>query len=305
MFTHAHGPYILAAERPRRSPGRWLLFTALWLTLLLPLAAAQARPDAQQPTLKFGLLPFASPVALFERFAPLRDYLNVQLGTQFVLETARDFSVHVQRIETGDYHLLLTAPHFVPIALGSGHYELLAAYKEYLSTVYLVGRDDPAADLSALAGRRIGTPPPEALITLVGEDHLLKVLGDQAPAPTFVPFPSHNAAIHAIASGLVDAAAVSINVARLDINRGVPVRILDETPQFPGVGILARKDLAEPLREALRETLISMTDREDGSDVLRVMIYAGYKAASAEDYEPFRAILPRARQYLSPVSTEP
>lgn len=292
--------------KPRTGAHRSVVL-ALCLLLMLPAVSLGQQPATQPPetTLKFGLLPFASPVALFERFAPLRDYLNFHLGTGFALETARDFSVHVQRIEAGDYDLVLTAPHFVPIALDAGHYQLLAAYMEDLATVYLVASDDPATRLSDLAGRRIGTPPPEALITLVGEDHLLDILGSNAPVPDFVSFPSHNAAIHAITSGLVDAAAVSINVARLEINAGAPVRILDETPSFPGVGILAHLRLPDELRAGLRETLITMHEREDGSDVLRQMLYPGYKAATPEDYEAFRSILPRVREHLVPAPIGP
>jgi phosphonate transport system substrate-binding protein len=266
---------------------------------LLPTLGQAQEPRSTDVDFKFGLLPFASPVALFQRFAPLRDYLNDQLHTHLTLQTDRDYPTHVQRIESGEYDLLLTAPHFVPIALDTGQYELLAAYKEDLATVYLVALDNPARSIADLAGRRIGTPPPEAVVTLIGTEHLRLAVGPQAAPPQFVVFPSHNAAIHAIGSGLVDAAAVSINVARLDIQQGTPVRILAQTPRFPGVGILAHERLPQDLRDRLRETLIGMSDQEDGSEVLNQMIYPGYKAAVPEDFEIFRAVLPQVREHLN------
>jgi len=295
MSSGAQGACSTRGEGVRR-----LSVALIWLCLAMLPALGQAQESgASDGSLKFGLLPFASPVALFQRFAPLRDYLNDQLHTHVTLQTDRDYPTHVQRIESGEYDLLLTAPHFVPIALDTGQYELLAAYKEDLATVYLVALNDPARTIADLAGRRIGTPPPEAVVTLVGKEHLRLAVGPRVSEPEFVTFPSHNAAIHAIGSGLVDAAAVSINVARLDIKQGTPVRILAQTRRFPGVGILAHKRMPQELRDRLKETLIGMSDREDGSEVLNQMTYPGYKATAAEDFELFRAVLPQVREHLN------
>ncbi|HSP01223.1 MAG TPA: phosphate/phosphite/phosphonate ABC transporter substrate-binding protein [Thioalkalivibrio sp.] len=295
MTSGAQGVCSTRWARMRR-----LSVALVWLCLaFLPALGQTQESRATAETLKFGLLPFASPVALFQRFAPLRDYLNEQLHTHITLQTDRDYPTHVQRIESGEYDLLLTAPHFVPIALDTGHYELLAAYKEDLATVYLVALDDPARTIADLVGRRVGTPPPEAVVTLLGKEHLRLAVGPRAAAPDFVVFPSHNAAIHAIGTGLVDAAAVSINVARLDIKQGTPVRILAQTRRFPGVGILAHKRMPQDLRDRLKETLIDMSDREDGSEVLNQMTYPGYKATVPDDFELFRAVLPQVREHLN------
>ena len=45
----------------------------------------------QKSYLTFGFLPMESPVALFKRFAPLRDYLSAQIQQEIRMETAKKF----------------------------------------------------------------------------------------------------------------------------------------------------------------------------------------------------------------------
>ncbi|OOG28139.1 phosphate/phosphonate ABC transporter substrate-binding protein [Thioalkalivibrio denitrificans] len=283
---------------------------AILLALVLVSAPAQAGTsvvaDDRDAPLRFGLLPFGSPVFLFNRFVPLTDYLGSQLDRTFALESARDFATHVRRMEAGAYDLVLTAPHFVPIALDSGHYEVLASPRQNLATAYLVAEGDPARDLADLAGIRIATPPPEALITIAGKEYLLSRLPPEAPAPEFISFASHNAAVHAITSGLADAAMASNNMARLEISQNHPVRVLSETDPLPAVGILANRRLPPELRDRITDALIAMADRAEDDNVRAHMAYyPGYKAASAADYERFRSILPETRRQLTPAQDTP
>jgi phosphonate transport system substrate-binding protein len=299
MPEHQQGPGTSGnLDDPVCSPGIGRLAAALLCCLLLLSAPASAEQSDTGGPLRFGLLPFASPVSLFPRFAPLRDYLTDRVGTSFELESARSFAVHVQRIEAGDYDLVLTAPHFVPIALDSGHYHLIASHRSELSAAFVVAREDQTPGLHHLADRMIATPPPEALITMVGKAYLLQYLDPSDRLPTFIPYPSHNAAIHAVTSGLAGAAIASINAVRHEINQDVAVRILAESDRFPGVGVLAHRRLPAPLREDIAEVLITMGNRVDGGDVLRQMDYAGYRSASAQTYEQFRTLLPETHRHL-------
>ncbi|WP_018231267.1 phosphate/phosphite/phosphonate ABC transporter substrate-binding protein [Thioalkalivibrio thiocyanodenitrificans] len=285
-------------EDPARRAGTGFPGLTLLCGLLLLCAPAAAEQADTSGPLRFGLLPFASPVSLFQRFAPLRDYLADRLGTSFELESARSFAVHVARIEAGEYDLVLTAPHFVLIALDSGHYHLIAGHRSELSAAFVVARDDQALTLHDLAERTIATPPPEALITMVGKEYLLDYMDPSDRLPTFVAYPSHNAAIHAVTSGLAGAAIASINAARHEINQNLAVRILEESDRFPGIGVLAHRRLTERLRDDIADVLITMADQADGSDVLRQMDYAGYRSTSAQTYEPFRPILTETRRHL-------
>jgi phosphonate transport system substrate-binding protein len=299
MREHQQGPGPSdSLGGPVRLPGTGRLLATLLCCLPLLSAPASAEQTDTGGPLRFGLLPFASPVSLFQRFAPLRDYLSNRVGTSFELESARSFAVHVQRIEAGEYDLVLTAPHFVPIALDSGHYQLIAGHRSELSAAFVVARDDRALTLHDLADRTIATPPPEALITMVGKEYLLAYLDPSDRLPTFIPYPSHNAAIHAVTSGLAGAAIASINAARHEINQDIAVRILDESDRFPGVGVLAHRRLTERLRDEIAAVLITMGDEVDGRDVLRQMDYAGYRSVSAQTYEQFRPILPETRRHL-------
>lgn len=296
------------AGRCRVAPCGWLGLLLCLALMFLPAAAGAteergAVADSGPGTvLRFGILPFSSPVALIQRFAPLSDYLSVQLRADFRLESARTFRNHLQRIERGEFDLVLTAPHFVPLALDTGDYELLAAYRSGLSAVFVVERDDTASGLADLAGRPVGTPPAEAVISFLGEIHLVEALGATAPMPEFRRFPSHNAAIHAIGSGLVEAAVASVHIVRHEIAQGTPVRVLAETERIPGLGVLVHRRLSEEFRDSLRKTLLAMTETEDGRAVLERMVYAGYRSAYPAEYEPLRAFLPQVLERINAVA---
>jgi phosphonate transport system substrate-binding protein len=281
--------------------------TLLCFLLLLSAPASAEQPADTGGPLRFGLLPFASPVSLFQRFAPLRDYLADRVGTSFELESARSFAVHVQSIEAGEYDLVLTAPHFVLIALDSGHYHLIAGHRERAVRRLRGGARRPGAELHDLAGRTIATPPPEALITMVGEtQYLLRVQLGPSDRSTHLHPLSLPQRRHPCGDQRTGGRRHRLHQRGTPRDQpGCPVRILEESDRFPGVGVLAHRRLTERLRDEIAEVLITMGDRVDGSDVLRQMDYAGYQSASVQTYEQFRPILPETRRHLEPTRTRP
>ena len=80
---------------------------AVWMILILSgfggavLADKSANKNDKAASTKnflvFGFLPMESPVSLFKRFAPLRDYLTTQIDTEIRLETAQEDSQDVEK----------------------------------------------------------------------------------------------------------------------------------------------------------------------------------------------------------------
>ena len=119
-------------------PGcRLVLCLVCWLGMGSALVAEPAPQHAapSDPVLSFGILPFQSPVTLFKRFAPLRDYLSRTLGRTVVIETAKDFPEFIERLGERKYDLVLTAPHIALLALDQGRYAPVASHT--LSTMSL------------------------------------------------------------------------------------------------------------------------------------------------------------------------
>jgi len=272
---------------PARRALTGLLAGALLATASLWHPAARADERA----LILGILPFQTPVALFKRFAPLREYLSAELGRPVLLQTARDFPTFIHRTAERRYDFVITAPHFTLLALDSGRYQLRARYQKPLRAVVVVRAGSDITRPSQLAGRTVSTPPRVAVITLVGRHYLASVGLTGPRAPHYEAFMTHNASHQAVLGGEASAAIISINVYNLARNRGSPLRIVGRSPAIPSMGILAAKDLPRALRARFAHALITMSDTPGGRAVLKRMTYPGFRPATEQDFEPARPYL--------------
>ncbi|HKK06167.1 MAG TPA: phosphate/phosphite/phosphonate ABC transporter substrate-binding protein [Gammaproteobacteria bacterium] len=266
------------------------LLCIVLLSALGCLSPARAGEVAQRP-LVLGILPFQSPVTLFKRFAPLRDYLSKKLGHAVILETARDFPEFIHRTAERRYDFVITAPHFTLLALESGKYELRARYTKPLRAVVVVRSDSPITDASQLAGRTVSTPPRFAVITLLGQHYLAGLGLTGARAPHYEAYLTHNASHQAMIGGEASAAIISINVYNLARKRSSPLRIVGSSPPIPSMGILAASDLPSSLRIRFGKALVEMSNTESGRALLKRMAYPGFRVATPRDFAPARPYL--------------
>lgn len=271
----------------------WLL----WLVVaFLPVTAtAQTIPD-QSDKLVFGMLPSRSTIAMFNRFAPLRDYLAKKLNKTIVFETAPDYDIFLHRSKQRKYDLILTAPHFALMTLDSGHYEVSVTYRDPLSAIILVHKESNIHHLSDLGGKKISIPPEQAIITIAGKYHLMGSGLTDKKSPIYIKTKSHSTSLHTMLSGETDAAIISNNVARHAIKKGQSVRILANSPNIPGMAILAANDLDSKLRQQFRHLLLNMHKNEEGKKVLKKINYPGYRQANKQDFEPVRPLLKHYRK---------
>jgi len=256
--------------------------------------SASANKAAEKKQYVIGLLPFMSPIALFKRFSPLRAYLNEDTNSEFVLESAKNFTQHITQINNRKYDFVLTAPHFVIPAVESKKYKVIASYTKPLSAVIVVHKNSKYKHISDLDGQLIATPPPKAIITIIG----IKLFEDNKfdlSKVNYRNFSSHNAAYHAVLGGEVKAAVIAIFVYDGAIKKGAPLKIISKSYNFPAVGILAANDLPNEIIEDFQKSLIKMTSNKKGVKILKKMAFPGYKSATLKDYESLRYIvIPKA-----------
>lgn len=273
------------------------------LACLSPVGADDGDPavsrDKPARPLVLGVLPFISPITLLERFAPLRDYLSEQTGRTVLLETAPDYPEFIRRTGERQYDAVITAPHFVALALEQGHYVVEATYTNPLSAVVLVRADSDAYQLRDLAGATVATPPDHAIVTWVGTTLIETGIWDR-PAPQFRAYRSHNAAYSAVAAGEVAAAVVTVSLVDAERLAASGLRELDRSPVFPAMGILMANDLSAVTREGFISALVGMDDHAAGRAVLERIAYPGYRRANASDFDSLRPYVQRVRQLLGP-----
>lgn len=271
----------------------------LLLLACLPLAAtAPASPgqDRARP-LVLGVLPYMSPIALLKRLAPLRDYLGQQLGRPVVLVTARDYPEFIRRTNERHYDAVITAPHFVPLALERDRYRVQATYAKPLSAVVLVRADSDIDQLSDLAGASVATPPDHAIVSWVGMTLIDDAVGI-ADSPRYRAAQSHNTAYSAVVAGEVDAAIVTVSLWDPSRSAADGLRELGRSAPFPAMGILLAADLPSDLQERFGAALAHMHRDAKGRAVLNRIGYPGYRRADTSEFDGLRPYTERVRHLL-------
>lgn len=278
----------------------WMALLSSFLCVSLAFgAASESSPSPASDTrpLILGILPFISPIALFKRYAPLRDYLTQQTGRPVLLETARNYPEFVRRTAKRRYDIVVTAPHFVISALRDGAYKLQATYTQRLSAVILVSAHGDIRDPAELAGLHVATPPRQAIVTLIGSD-LIEHATRSGAAPEFRAYQSHNAAYSAVAAGEVSAAVVTVSVVDPHTLAKDGLRELTRSESFPAMGILMASDLSPTLREQLTAALVGMTDNAAGRSALERISWSGCRRAGDHDFEAMRPYVGRVKRLL-------
>jgi phosphonate transport system substrate-binding protein len=242
-----------------------------------------------QTTLKFGILPFESTYTLFERFAPLNNYLRQQTGYKIAMETSPDFASHVESIRQGKYDIVYTAPHYVPAALDSKHYRLLVAHSNPLYGQFVAAKTSSVTRLEQLDNKTVATPSARAILTKIGMYHLEKNIGIIPGA--YHVYHTHNAAFHAVLDGHADAAVISVNTYNKAISDGYELRAIGKTENIPSSAILGNTGLTKATLEKIQMLLANMDKSDEGRMLLKQIKYKGFQVIPASEYESLRKYL--------------
>lgn len=248
-------------------------------------------PPITSDNLTFGFLPMESPVSLFKRFAPLREYLSTQIQKEIRLETAKDFPSFVQRTAERHYDIVFTAPHMALLALDSDKYQMVATFTQPLTSVIVVKAGSDIQDISALQGKNIATPPKQAIVTMVGMNYLTRM---GMRAVNYKMYQTHNAAYSAVLGGETDAALIANFIARKAIANNVPLKIIGQSESFPGVGILVARDLPELLKQDIKNAILGMKELPNGKKILEKISQPGYGAVQLSEFEALRPFVQAA-----------
>lgn len=255
----------------------------------------QGKPATRNQVLSLGFFPIISTVALYKRFSPLRDYLAEMLQRPVNLETAKDFPTFLQRTDERQYDIVITAPHFAVRAVDSGKYQIRVALLGDVYQLFVVRKDSPITNIREFAGKKVATPPADAIMTMIGKHALAKagLIGRQAPV--YLSFTSHNAANEALLAKEVDAAIASSNVIEKAIDKGTQFRIIGRSFKLPNMATLIANDVDPKLADEIVQIMTNMQNTEKGRQVLKQIGFPGYRVVrSPAEYEPVRPYMQEA-----------
>jgi len=191
----------------------------------------------------------------------------------------------------------ITAPHFAVLAEQESHYRRVARLQRELDGSFIVRQRGSEQNIADLTGKRVGTPDPLAIITLMGEETLRNAGLKIGKTVHVIHFPSHNAAILAVANGQVEAAIVSSPVFEsIPSKVRAEIRVLARTKRVPHIMLMASPQLSNTEYESLTTTILNFGDSKEGRSYFNDTGYAGFLPIRDSDIE-------RAKPYVKAIST--
>jgi len=238
---------------------KWAGGAACWL-------AFGGAATAADGGLRFGVFPSLSPRVLVETYQPLAIAVGESVREPVSLETALDFTAFHQRTLSGDYDLVLTAPHLAWLAWKEGGYRPLLTYVTPVKGIVIVRADSAIQQISDLRGKTIAMPDPLAIVGIRMEQMLEKKAGLRKDRDfRVVVTGSHTNAAAYVKEGQADAAVVGIQAFHQlpeELKRNT--RAIAETPPIPGQVFLAHRRLSVARAQAIARSIETFTRSEAG-----------------------------------------
>lgn len=265
------------------------LIVTLVVGIFLAGAPFDSRADeANDHELVFGFLPILSTEKLVARFGPLVDYLSEKLGQPVRLETAPDYAEFVRRTnEEKRYDLLFTAPHFYYLAQRkAGYRAIVRVAVPSMQAIIVAPRSGDIKEVSDLRGRRISTPDPLSLASVLIRDTLQQAGLDPDKDVMVVATPSHNASLISAQKGVTDAAGLMIppfRHAKPELRDAM--RIIAKSQSTPHMPICVGTTLTQDQARIVEDTLLGLTQTEDGQALLKHLSWPGFAKTTPEEYD--------------------
>lgn len=258
-------------------------------------------PAGEVVPLRVAVAAVISPKGTAGSYQSLLDYLSARLDRQVELVQRRTYSEVNDLIESGfvDMAFVCTS------AYVAGHdkfgMELLAAPQVNGETTYysvlIVPGGSPAQSMTDLRGKVFAFTDPMSNTGRVYPTFLVQQLGstpDEFFARTFFTY-SHDDAIHAVADGLADGAAVDSLVydfaVASDPALATKTRIIHRSPPFGIPPVVVSPGVRPQLRAELQTILLGMSDDPDGLRGLQAIGVDKFVLIDDSAYDSVRELL--------------
>lgn len=277
-----------------------LVRTSILIGGLLWSVASTAFAASAAPTFEIGIFPYLSPRALLSQNAPMRDYLEVQMGRPVNLSTAPSFRDVYERTRSGDYDVVILPPHLARLAQVEAEYIPFAVYSKVLKGVIAVRRDSPYHKVEDLNGKHLVAPDRIAIVTFIGVQYL-REHGLQAGVQyTLSTSTSHSSAAYSVTQKEFDA-VITERVAFGQIPGDVraKLRVLATMGNTPHVMFLAHPRLGKEQIDRLQAAVLRFgNETPEGKQLMEKSGFDGIRAVTEADLRAMDVYLPDLRRIL-------
>ncbi len=255
---------------------------------------AQGGSGAQeQEPLRVGLVPNQNPEKVEAEYAPLRDYLSEEIGTEVELSVPASYTAVVEAMASGELDLAYFGGLTYVQARDRAEVHPLVTeinprtHDTTYRSVIIVPSDSPVQEVSELRGEDFafgsvsstsGSLYPAIMLKEAGIDYR-KDLGEI----TYTG--GHDATAQAVAGGRVAGGGIEDRILYSLQEEGAieegSVRVIEESAPVQGYPWVVRDDLSDDTENAISDAYLNMEDPE----LLDLLGAEGYERVEAADYD--------------------
>lgn len=265
-----------------------------WIRSVMLMAALALNPfcaaASEKTSLVLGVFPYVSPGQLAAFHTPLKEHLARSLQRPVTLVTAPDFQTFIERTRTGQYDIIITAPHLGRLAETRDGYQRLAQTGHAVQGLFLARKDSDIHRIEDLKGKSVMIAQKVSIIYQLAEQLLRQKGLVPGESVTIIETRTHNNAMHAPVRGEADASVTGTLLWRvLEDDQKSRMRVIGTTEELPGFLLMANKRLSAPDVARIKGLLLDF-HQVPGSEP--------YFASTG--YEKFKHIDDRVMQQMDP-----
>jgi len=276
---------------------RYLFSIIIFLALLCTWTTVDAHDF-----LTLGIHPYLPATELVDRFTPLADYLSRKTGKRIVIEIAKDYKDHIDKIGNNKLDIAFMGPvSYVSLVEKYGKKPILARLeikgKPTFRGAIITAKNSGIKKLADLKKKRFAFVDPESTMGHLVPRYMLLEAGVDAKDLAVYKFlyNHHNVALSVLA-GDFDAGAVKEDVFYEYEKRGL--RVIEWTPSLSEHNFVASSMLPGETFKVLQGALLQLKYNKEGKAILLKMQgnLTGMVSASDSDYNNLRIILRRLKK---------
>lgn len=265
-----------------------------WIAILM-LFTGLAHGAPAVPPLVFGVFPYVSPGQLMQFHNPLKIYLESKLQRPVELVTAPDFAGFMKRTQSGEYDLILTAPHLGRLAEQRDGYVRVVKTGHEVQGVFLARRDSAIRSLADLKGKQVMIAQPISIVYQMAIEHLKHIGLVPGKDVTVVTTRTHNNALYGPVQRETEASVTGI-LLWLNAEANVRSELLEigRTHPVPGFTIMANKRLPPDQIKRVQALLLNFQNTPEGKTYFQDTDLLGFREIdekTMKSLDPFTHVL--------------
>lgn len=244
--------------------------------------------------LVFIILPVENAAVMYEKFLPLKDYLEKAVSRRIMLKVARNYQDAIEQIGTGKAHLAYLDPsayceakqkyRVTPLAKA-----VLAGSSTYRSVI-VTRKDSPINKIVEVKGKRLAMGNISSSSSYLIPAVMFKEVGIGLQDFGAVDYLEHEDRIAlSVLSKKHDVGGLSERVAAKYADDGL--RVIKTSEAIPQYSVCAYPGMSEDLRKNIRHALLSVSAEGNPELVQGMKGISGFSPAEDRDFDVMRVMI--------------